>query len=160
MTTTVLRTVLLMALLACASVGCDDASSSGSPTAPTAPSIPQVAGTYTGPLTISSSIVTERLTGSMRVVVVQAGSQITITDGSMTALGETYELPALTGRINATGFLTVTGGGVSGNFSDPNCGAVRGISSTWTFSGRSLRFHEEATTASCGTIAINATLTR
>ena len=44
----------------------------GGPTTPSGPQYPQVAGTYSGPLTVSFSIVSDTLTGSMRMVVVQA----------------------------------------------------------------------------------------
>ena len=42
--------------------------------------------------------------------VAQVGSQLTITFDA-TFLGETLQLPAVTGTINATGFFAATGGG-------------------------------------------------
>ena len=143
---------LIVVLLA---VGCDG----GGPTAPSGPQYPQVAGTYTGPLTFSSSLLSTELTGSMRMTVVQSGAQITV-NGSVTFLGETEELPAFTGTINETGFVTVTGGGFSGTVSDPDCGTIATTSGTLTFSGRTARIHETATTDFCGNFTLSGTLTR
>ena len=156
-----MRTLILV--LAVLAAGCDDGRLQNpvapSSVRPTVPTVPQVAGTYLGPLELSGSLVPNTVTGSMRMVVVQAGGQVTIT-GSITFFGETTQLPAFTGVINSTGFVTVTGGGFSGSVSDPDCGTITTTSSTLTFSGRSARIYEAATTDFCGNFTITGTLTR
>ena len=68
------RFPLATALLALLVAACGD----GGPTAPSA--FPQVAGTYNGQITLSSSLAPEEsLTGQMQLVVVQDGEQLTIT---------------------------------------------------------------------------------
>ena len=148
-----LLVILLLTLLI---TGCGD---DGGPVAPSPPQFPQVAGTYNGTLTLTFSLVSDTLTGSMRMVVVQAGSQLTIT-GSMMFLGETVELPAVTGTVNETGFFTVTAGGFSGTVSDETCGTLTTTSATLTFSGSTARITETATTEFCGNIQLSGTLTR
>ena len=139
--------------------GCGD--DAGSPTAPTAPQFPQVAGTYAGPLTITSSNAPqEPLIGSAQLNVVQAGSQLTIT-GSITLFGVTQQLPAVTGMINETGFFTASAGGFSSATADAgDCGIIRETSSTLTFSGSTARLHESATTDFCGNLTMDGTLNR
>ena len=94
------------------------------------------------------------------MAVVQAGSQLTIS-GSLTFPGMTVQLPAVTGMINETGFFTATSGGFStGAASDDICGTITPTSSTLTFSGSTAQLHESATTDFCGTLTLDATLTR
>ena len=131
----------------------------GGPTTPSGPQYPQVAGTYSGPLTVSFSIVSDTLTGSMRMVVVQAGAQLTVT-GSLTFLGETVDLPAVTGTVNETGFFTTSAGGFTGAVSDETCGTLTTTSDTLTFSGSTARISESATSEFCGSIQVSGTLTR
>ena len=68
----------------------------------------------------------------MHMVLVQAGAQLTIT-GSMMLLGETVELPPVTGTVNETGFFTATTGGFSGTVSDETCGTLTTTHATLTF---------------------------
>lgn len=124
----------------------------------TGPSFPDVAGTYTGTVTLSLSG-GGSLDGSMRMVVAQAGAELTIT-GSITFLGETTQLPAITGTVNETGFFTATAGGFSGTTSDPECGTWTTTSSTLTFSGATVRLQETASSPYCGTLSAFGTLTR
>lgn len=97
--------------------------------------------------------------GSMNMVVAQSDEQLTIT-GSITFLGETTQLPAITGTINETGFFTATAGGFSGSTSDPNCGTWTTTSATLTFSGATARLQESASSPLCGTLSLFGTLTR
>lgn len=123
----------------------------------TGPSVPDVGGTYTGSLTLSGG--GGSLDGSMRMDVAQAGAELTIT-GSITFLGETVQLPAVTGIINETGFFTATAGGFSSTTSDPQCGTVTTTSATLTFSGDTARLQETASTSFCGNLSMFGTLTR
>ena len=73
----------------------------------------------------------------------------------------TVQLPAVNGMINETGFFTATAGGFStGAASDDICGTITPTSSTLTFSGSTAQLHESATTDFCGTLTLDATLTR
>ena len=150
-----LLVILLLTLLI---TGCGD---DGGPVAPSPPQFPQVAGTYNGTLTLTFLLVSDTFTGSMRMVVVQAGAQLTIT-ASMMLLGETVVLPAVTGTVNETGFFTATGGGFSTTVSDEDetCGTLTTTSSTLTFSGSTARIAETATTEFCGNVQLSGTLTR
>lgn len=124
----------------------------------TGPSFPDVAGTYTGAVTASQSG-GGSLDGSMSMDVAQSGEQLTIT-GSITFLGETTQLPAITGTINETGFFTATAGGFSETTSDPECGTWTTTSATLTFSGATARLQESASSPRCGTLSLFGTLTR
>ena len=146
------RLALVLAITVLIGCGAD------SPTAPTS-QIPEVAGTYTGPLTLRVVTTGDSLQGSARFDVAQAGAQLTIT-GSITFLGETAQLPAITGTINATGFFTPTSGGVAGAVNDPDCGRITPASASITFSGRTMRLVETAFTDFCGNFELSGTLSR
>ena len=125
----------------------------------TGPSFPDVAGSYSGPLTVTSTLVAGSFTGNMTMSVVQADDQITVT-GSMTFMGETSQLPAITGTINETGFFTATAGGAAPSASDDECGIATTTASTLSFSGRTARFHQSISTTYCGGLSFDAELTR
>lgn len=129
---------------------------------PTEPSsrYPQVAGTYTGPATITAHAVGETATGSGRAVVVQSGNQVTVT-GWLTFDGEEFVLPAATGTINETGFFTLTASGdVPSLPVATECGFFTLTSSSLTFAGRNLMFEESYQSTLCGAFSLAATLTR
>ena len=128
----------------------------GGPNSPTS-SIPNCAGNYSGPVawTVDGSHVA---TLTMRINVVQAGSQLTIT-GSLTIDGQTSPMTAMTGNVNATGYFSMTSGGAT-SFSDPTCGAIAGIDGSLTFSGNTARYVERDSTQFCGTWVFSGTLTR
>lgn len=123
----------------------------------TAPEYPDVAGNYTGSLTVTTD--GERFTGQMSMFVVQHDDGLTIT-GSIDILGESFHLPAITGRISKTGFFTLTAGGVATATSDPECGTVTAAAFTLTFVDDTARLHESSTSTHCGTFAYDAQLTR
>ncbi len=132
---------------------------SGSPAAPT--EYPQVAGTYTGTLTLSVSQGSDSVTvtGSMRLVVEQSGPHLIIS-GSMTFFGETTELePPIVGSIDETGVFTETGSS-SEIERDDDCGRFRVTSDTLTFAGSTMELTLTARTDHCGVIRMSATLTR
>ena len=85
-----------LALLVVLLPACNDSS----PAAPT-PAIPDVAGTYSGPLVLTVAVDpdnTQTLNGTMRLVVTQSGSQVTL-NGTITIFGATDELPPTVGMI-------------------------------------------------------------
>lgn len=122
---------------------------------------PEVAGTYTGTTIMDGTLIDPIEIGTMRIEVVQSGSQVTIST-TTTFLGETVELPDITGEINQTGFFTATGGGFSGDssFSDPLCGTLTPRSATLSFSGRTARWVEYYRTDYCGEILFSTNLSR
>ena len=131
--------------------GCGD-----NPTAPTS-RIPEVAGTYTGPLTIQVTA-NDSFQGSARLDVAQAGAQLTIT-GSYTLLGTTAQLPAIPGTIDEMGLFIPAAGGAAGVVND-SCGRVNTTSTDITFSGRTVRWEETASTEFCNDFALSGTLSR
>ena len=149
-------TVVLLALALVVSACGGDTPTAPSPSVP---QIPQVAGTYTGPVTFTFSALQLEETGTGRFVVVQSGSELTIS-GSVTVAGETNELIATTGTVNATGFYTPTSGGSEVAEDDPTCGAITNYSESLNFIGRTLRVTASWQTAECGRFDISGTLTR
>lgn len=133
-----------------------------SPAAPSSTRTPDVAGSYTGAFSIRSSTLgplSEDL--DVRLVVSQAGSQLTIT-GSASLGGQTTQLPPLLGAVNSTGSFRFTVGG-SGNgdiLRDRRCGETAPTGGSITFSGRTLRYVETHQSEFCGNIEISGTLTR
>ena len=152
-----MRRPVAVVVLALVFVACGEGG--GSPTTPSS-RVPDVAGTYTGTLYLTSSRSSQRVPIQMRMVVVQSGSQLTIT-GSLSFDGRRLDLPAITGTINQTGFFTLTAGGFYGDtVDDPDCGRITPTSESLTFSGRTARYQETADTQYCGTLQISGTLTR
>ena len=132
----------------------------GSPVEPS-PRYPELAGTYTGPATITVFRTGVTITGSGRAVVVQSRNELTI-NASLTFEGVESVLPAVTGTINETGFFTLT---ASGAVPGPpvvlgNCGVLTLTSQSLTFAGRTLTFQEGYRTTFCGSLTLAATLTR
>ncbi len=122
--------------------------------------VPDVAGTYEGPVLMRfPDLDNLDVRGSARLSVVQDGSEVTIA-GSLTLAGTTAEVPAFTGEVSATGFVTVTQSGVSGTASDTTCGTYRPVSSSLTFDGDEARLVENVSTTYCGNIHLSGTLTR
>ena len=144
----------------------------------TAPSsqIPQVAGTYTGSIALSSAGRTLG-SGTARMTVVQAGSELTIT-GSVTISGATVQIRAVTGTINRTGFFTPARHSFTNRVTDPTCGTitpvdvvafstyravvpakVNDVRATVRSASKSSRLDRTATTF-CGTWQFSGTLRR
>ena len=146
-----IRALVIMALL---SAACGE-----SPTAPSPlqPQIPQVAGTYAGSVRLTAD---GRFLGSgtAQMTVVQVGAQLTIT-GYMSVGGTTSQLSAITGTINATGFVTITSAPPP-SVRDPTCGTIAAAGSSLTFSGNTVRFVSNSTTTYCGNLQAAGTLTR
>ena len=125
---------------------------------PTGP-IPDVAGTYNGSFIVQFLLNQQGVQGSMRVVVEQSGESVTIT-GEIDASGGTASIPAVTGTMDATGFLELTGGGFSASVNEEFCGPTRTLSSTVRFFGGSAEVSEHADTDFCGRVILSGSLTR
>lgn len=125
---------------------------------PTGP-IPDVAGTYNGSFIVQFLLNQQGVQGSMRVVVEQSGESVTIT-GEIDASGGTASIPAVTGTLDATGFLELTGGGFSASVNEEFCGPTRTLSSTVRFFGGSAEVSEHADTDFCGRVILSGSLTR
>ena len=149
-----------VALCTLAAVSCGETQ-----TAPTRQStippvaIPQVAGIYIGPFNLSVDGV-PAATGTETLTVAQSGSQLTITaSATIPSLGLTFNAPAVTGTINASGFFTQTSPRLSLP-PDPTCGTFTTVSESLTFSGNTVRHVEIFDTARCGLWEFSGTLTR
>ena len=154
----------LRLLAACAVVVVATASCGGdsSPTAPSPqPQIPNVAGTYSGPLTITASALMVNLSGTMQITVVQAGAQLTIT-GSISIFEETNALEAVTGTVNETGLVTFPPDSLVNAVlpDDDTCGTITPAPAMLTFSGNTARFLQTASSDGCGNVEVLGTLTR
>ena len=159
---------LRLRVVACAVVAVATASCGGdsNPTAPSPqPQIPNVAGTYSGPLTITAAAegnaLMVSLSGTMQITVVQAGAQLTIT-GSISIFEETNALEAVTGTVSETGLVTFPPDSLANAvpLDDDTCGTIAPAPTMLTFSGDTARFLQTASSDRCGNIEIVGTLTR
>jgi hypothetical protein len=131
----------------------------GGPASPDrANDIPNVQGTYNGPMTWTIDGSRYPGTLSMRMVVAQAASQVTM-NATMTIDGTTMAVPAISGTVSATGAVSATSGGTS-SFSDPSCGLITGVATSLTFAGNNAIYVENDSTQRCGQWQFSATLTR
>ena len=140
------------AVLVLTFTGCSD----DSPAAPT-PQFPQVAGTYTG--TVFVVIGTWQGVGTGRLVVRQAGSELTV-EGTMTFPTFSWSVPAKTGTISATGYFTSNTGGLVQLQRIAGCGFLRPLDASLTFAAGTARYVEDFTTDSCGSGQVSSDLVR
>ena len=145
------RRRLTAVVLALAATACGD----DEPTGP----IPDVTGTYNGSFIVQFLLNQQGIQGSMQVVVEQAGESVTIT-GEIQVSGGTASIPAVTGTLDATGFLELSGGGFSASVNEEFCGPTRTLSSTVRFFGRSAEVSEHADTDFCGRVILSGSLAR
>ena len=124
--------------------------------------VPNVEGTYTGTLTVQFVDAGVGVDGSMRMIVEQAGSNVTIS-GSVTFGGVTTGLTALSGTIDATGYFMATRSGLI----DPDaaldtalCGRLHPTTGSLTFSSGEAQYAATAQTDFCGAISFHARLIR
>ena len=165
-----LRRLATCAVVVVATAACGGDSRPTTPVSPTPPSpqpqIPNVAGTYTGPLTITAAlegVVLVTLSGTIHLTVVQAGAQLTIT-GSVSIFDETSALEAVTGTVDDTGRVTFPPdslvNAVPIPMGDDTCGTITPAPTMLTFAGTTAQFLQTATSDSCGNVEIVGTLTR
>ena len=143
------------ALLALVLAACEDM-------APTVSGVPNVAGTYTGDVTVSMPELNITGTGQMTMTVVQDGETVTIT-GSQTWDGVTTGLTALTGTVSKTGVFAAEESGVidaEAALSNTIRGRLRPISASLTFVQRRIEYEVTVRSTLCGLIGIHASLTR
>ena len=149
-----------------ATAACGGDSSPTAPSSPTTPppqpQIPNVAGTYSGPLTITASVegsgLMVSLSGTMHITVVQAGAQLTIS-GSISIVDETTALESVPGTVNETGLVTFPPDSLINAvpLGDDTCGTLTPTPTTLSFSGNTARFLQAAIDG-CGTVEILGTL--
>jgi hypothetical protein len=141
---------VLFALALAFAAGCG----SSNPASPDAENkIPRVDGTYTGPITFR--VDGASLDGvSMRIVVAQAGSTVTI-NGGFIYQGQTFPITAITGTISATGSMSDNGGGTGDGGA---CGFISGAGASITFAGNSATVVLGMSTTQCGRIDLSGTL--
>ena len=170
---------LVAVLVAGLTVACGDG---GTPTAPTPqPRIPQVAGEYTGQITLTAG--TTFWNGSGHLTVRQTGNQVSVS-GTVVFEGHSVRISNITGSIDANGTFTGPpdqglGEGVVallvqspsaqiqqaifdvllGTTSDRTCGARLLESRSLTFSGQTANLVENWRTAHCGSVEISGRLT-
>ena len=124
--------------------------------------IPNVEGTYTGPMTFLFSDRGTSVEGSMRLIVEQSGSDVTLS-GSLTIADITVNLTAVSGIVTNTGAFVATSSGVidaEAALESSLCGRARPITASLAFSGGTVRIEESADTEYCGRISLHATLKR
>ena len=132
----------------------------------TGPPFPEVAGTYTGPLTVEATFQGETVpvNGSMRVLARQDGNRVTLS-GSTTVLGETDPFEPGVGIIDEAGVWTGAGSEFFELGDDQECPGYAGRRAvTVRFSGGSLSVESSVThpepTIDCPSITLSAALTR
>ena len=147
----------ILAILVLISAACDG----DNPVAPSGPQYPQVAGTYTGDLTMRlQSVPGVEAPLPTTLIVVQSGAQVTIS-GHLDFTGQRVQIPSVTGTVNETGFFTpAPGQGGAQSWEDPDCGTVRGDQTTLTFRGNNADYFESSQTDFCGTLTVSGMLTR
>ena len=165
-----LRRLATCAVVVVATAACGGDSRPTTPVSPTPlsppPQLPNVAGTYQGPLTITTAlegVVLVTLSGTMHLTVVQAGAQLTIT-GSVSIFDETSALEAVTGTVDDTGRVTFPPDSLVNAVPIPmgvdTCGTITQAPTMLTFSGTTAQFLQTATSDSCGSFEVVGTLTR
>ena len=139
-----------------------------SPTAPTTTgvdTVPQVAGIYTGPITITVTGAPGeppiRGTAAMTITVTQVGREVTLT-GTLTAPGEPPTAlwdddKPLTGTVDDNG---VFHGSNPEDYNNPDCGRVMYDHWRLTFGYGTLALDASAVTADCGRFEFDADLNR
>ena len=164
-----IRLLATCAVVVVATASCGSDSSPTTPLSPTPPlpqaQIPNVAGTYSGPLTITASaaggVLMVSLSATMQITVVQAGAQLTIT-GSISILEETSALSAVTGTVNETGLVTFPPDSLINTvpLDDDTCGTITPAPTMLTFAGNTARFLQTASSDGYGNVEVLGTLTQ
>jgi hypothetical protein len=135
------------------SIACGESSS---PTAPT-PSIPNVAGNYSGSLSIALPELGQTLTCPGTTTVTQSGSTVSLAPIALSGVCAGLSIPLGSGTIDATGNLT--GGTTSGSYTDPSCGTYS-YTGSGGFFGRDLRISMVATSRTCYNMNITINMSR
>lgn len=143
--------------LACATICATMACGGSSPTTPT-PTIPQVAGTYTGQVTITLPEVPSSRTCPAQTAVTQSGSSVNIAPIVFTGTCGNLSVPMGPTTIDATGALASSG--IAQTFFEPTCGGNYTTIGSGGFFGRELRITLTATSSACLNFNFTAVLTR
>ena len=122
-------------------------------------SIPQVAGNYSGKMTVSApTLLTSPVEFPMRMAVEQSGARVTAS-GTLTIQGSESTF-VWVGTIDETGLFTPDQAQTPGALDTSFCGAVQTVTNRLTFTGRRAVLSLVVNTGTCGPIDYSATLTR
>ena len=141
---------LALALGAVVAVACSD-----SPTAPSP--YPQVAGTYSGEVSLRGEGISEIL-GTLTATVVQVGNQLTITARMTGLVNRTVTSRGTIGLNGGFGFIAGRDGGPPFRF--PDCGVIQPTALLIVFAPDFMVFFESATSQFCGDLEVGEGLTR
>ena len=124
---------------------------------PTAPSVPQVAGSYTGTVTLVFPELAVSGTCPGNTTVTQSGSTVNIAPIILGGECGNLSLPVGQAQIDSTG--AIVSGGNSDSFTDPSCG-VYNVTGSGGFFNRELRMSVNATSATCWNLNMTISLFR
>lgn len=141
-------------ILVILTIGATLACGSSSPTSPT-PSAPQVAGNYTGGVTISYPSLGRTVTCQAATTINQQGFNLSIAPMILTGVCGTISIPIGDTTIDANGSI----GQGSGSFSEPSCGIYSFVGSGGFF-GREFRLSAIYTSQTCPPFTITGVLLR
>ena len=145
------RRDIALALGALIAAACSD-----SPTAPSP--YPQVAGTYSGELSLRGEGISEIL-GTLTATVVQVGNQLTITARMTGLVNRTVTSRGTIGLNGGFGFIAGRDGGPPFRF--PDCGTIQPTELIIAFAPDLLLVYiERATSQFCGNLEVAGGLTR
>ena len=140
----VLATAVLLA-------GCSAATSKGG--------IPQVAGNYSGKMTVSApTLLASQVEFPMRMAVEQSGTRVTAS-GTLTIQGSESTF-VWVGTIDETGLFTPDEAQAPGALDTSLCGAVQVVTNRLAFTGNRAVLALIMNTAACGLIDYSASLAR
>lgn len=134
-----MKKLLSLGVLAFFVIGCG----SSTPTAPT-PSIPQVAGSYSGGVTIVYPEIPRSLTCPATTTVTQSGALVSLAPMILTGQCGGVSVPLGQLTIDTTGSFVSQ----SGSLNEPSCGLYDFVASGGFF-GRELRLSMNATSRTC-----------
>lgn len=149
------RGAVACALVALVLAACEDM-------APVVSDVPNVAGTYTGAVTLGIPELSITVSGRMRIVAVQDGATVTLS-GSQTWGEVTSGLPATTGTVSKTGVFVAEESGVidaDAALQDTACGRLTPVSASTVFVSNRLEMEGSMQSTLCGLVTLHANLSR
>jgi len=123
---------------------------------------PTLEGIYAGPASYTIPVLDldEPLTSTLRMEVIQVGTEMTLSGTEIFFGQQPRALAAITGTVSQTGFFTASGVARIASWDDPECGRISSANHTIAFANKNLRITENILTPKCGTILFSALLVR